>query len=143
MYMIIWHVYCQWYKPMFYDNHHCYTVYVHVHACNLARHHPFNTSISLSLSLSLSFSLSFSLPLPYRLLSSNRTLLPLLDRWGLQCRSIPLETFYNPTFSEEGEELEETHRAAEERVIIEGLSENKIVNDHTIHMWEITRLHRT
>ena len=96
------------------------------------------TSLTLSLSLSLSN-------------SSNRTLLPLLDRWGLQCRSIPLETFYSHTpFSsalgeeeEEEKQEKETCRAAKkECVVIEGLSENIIDSRHTIHMWEITKAPR-
>jgi hypothetical protein len=70
-----------------------------------------------------------------------------------------LETFYSPShFSsstglgtgEEGDSERETFGAAaaakekkEERVIIEGLSENITNSNHTIHMWEITRAQRT
>ena len=58
--------------------------------------------------------------------SSNRTLVHLLKRWGLQCTVIPLETF---TPQEEDE-------WGEDRVVIEGLSD-KVSTEHTIHMWEI------
>ena len=57
--------------------------------------------------------------------SSNRSLVHLLDRWGLQCRSVPLETFQGV--------------AGSERVQIEGPSEAIITSNHTIHLWEITR----
>ena len=57
--------------------------------------------------------------------SSNRSLVHLLDRWGLQCRSVPLETFQGV--------------ARSERVQIEGPSEAIMTSNHTIHLWEITR----
>lgn len=57
--------------------------------------------------------------------SSNRSLVHLLDRWGLQCRSVPLKTFQGV--------------ARSERVQIEGPSEAIMTSNHTIHLWEITR----
>ena len=44
----------------------------------------------------------------------------------MQCKTIPVESFYN-------DDLEE-----EECVKIEGPSERKLTSNHTIHMWEIT-----
>ena len=93
-----------------------------------------------------------TIPIYYDNNSSNRTLLPLLDRWGLECRSIPLDTFYGHAHSSEvkpGEEKgnrgtgvegeERQNGRKEQHVIIEGLSENIISSGHTIHMWEITK----
>ena len=56
--------------------------------------------------------------------SSNRSLVHLLDRWGLQCQSVPLETFQG---------------VASERVQIMGPSETKMTSNHTIHLWVITK----
>ena len=54
--------------------------------------------------------------------SSNRTLIHLLERWGLQCTVVPMET------SDPGE-----------GVVIEGLSDTRLSTEHTIHLWEIVK----
>ena len=56
--------------------------------------------------------------------SSNRSLMHLLDRWGLQCQSVSLETFQG---------------VASERMQIVGPSETKMTSNHTIHLWVITK----
>ena len=78
----------------------------------------------------------------YFLHSSNRSLLPLLDRWGLHCQSVALETFYSPTHYEEEVEGEEQEGkgvcpSAQDCVIIDGLSKNILSSNHTIYMWDI------
>ena len=57
----------------------------------------------------------------YQERSSNRTLSHLLERWGLSCKAVPLESFVN------------------DNVRINGLCSRKLSPDHTIYMWEITR----
>ena len=54
--------------------------------------------------------------------SSNRTLVHLLKRWGLQCTVVPMETS-DPS----------------KGLVIKGLSDTKLLTEHTIHLWEISR----
>lgn len=53
--------------------------------------------------------------------SSNRSLLPLLDRWGLTCQSLAIP-------SNESNQL-----------VIEGPPPGTLHSDCTIHLWEITQ----
>lgn len=55
--------------------------------------------------------------------SSNRSLSPLLQRWGLKCESVSLESVQGSSLS----------------VKLEGPSPNKLDTNHTIQLWEITR----
>ena len=55
--------------------------------------------------------------------SSNRSLWPLLQRWGLECETIPLESV----------------QESSPWVKLEGPSPSKLNSPYTLHLWEITR----
>lgn len=55
--------------------------------------------------------------------SSNRSLWALLQRWGLRCESIPLESVQESSLW----------------VKLEGPTLSKLNNPHTLHLWEISK----
>ncbi|XP_064406396.1 histone-arginine methyltransferase METTL23-like isoform X1 [Halichondria panicea] len=57
----------------------------------------------------------------YQERSSNRTLVHLLERWGLEAAVITVDT-----------------NSPKDRVVVEGLSESRSSTEHTLHLWEIT-----